>query len=123
MRDTKTKELKRSQKESLLKKELSKLFLEVKLNDPKFEGIFINKVQLSSDKSMVHVFFFTHEGYESFKELKPFLIMYKPSIRKALSQIIDARYTPEITFKYDKAFEKQCKIEQLLDKIKDEEQL
>jgi len=123
MRDNKTRELKRSQKESLLRKELSKLFLSIKQDDKNFENIFINKIKLSADKSVIHVFFFTHKGPEHFKEKLPLLILYKPSMRKALSQLIRSRYTPEIIFKYDKTFEKQCKIEQLLDKIKEEDQL
>jgi len=122
MRDNRTKDLKRAQKESLLKKEFSKLFLSIKQDDPSFEEIFINKIKLSSDKSVIHVFFFTHKGQDFFKEKLPRLILYKPSMRKALSQLIQSRYTPEIIFKYDTTFEKQCKIEALLDKIKEEDQ-
>jgi len=115
-------ETRRAQKESLLRKELSKIFLDIKRNDPSFEGIFINKVKLSPDKGMLHVFFYTDQGIDFFKEKLPLLILYKPSVRKALSQIISSRYTPQIIFKYDKAFEKQCRIETLLDKIKEEDQ-
>ena len=115
-------ETRRAQKESLFRKELSKIFLDIKLNDPTFEGIFINKVKLSPDKSVVNVFFYTAQGFGYFKKKLPFLILYKPSIRKALSQIISSRYTPNIVFKYDKSFEKQCEIETLLDKIKEEDQ-
>jgi len=123
MRDNKTKELKRAQKESLLRKELSKLFLNIKQDDSRFADIFINRIKLSSDKSVIHVFFYTHDGHEHFKERLSLLILYKPSMRKALSQLIPSRYTPEIIFKYDTTFEKQCKIEQLLDKVKEEDKL
>jgi len=123
MKNSISKEKRRAQKESVLRKELSKLFLEIKLNDPSFEGIFINKVRLSPDKSSLHVFFYTDLGEKHFNEKLKLLILYKPSIRKALAQLIASRYTPEIIFKFDKTFEKQCKIETLLDKIKEEEQL
>ena len=123
MRDNKIRELKRSQKESLLRKEFSKLFLTIKQEDSRFEDIFIHKIKLSSDKSHIHVFFYTHKGADYFKTIFSHLILYKPSMRKALSQIIKSRYTPEIVFKYDTTFEKQCKIEQLLNKIKEEDQL
>jgi len=121
MRSKTSSETRRAQKESLLRKELSKIFLDVKLNDPSFESIFINRVRLSPDKGTVHVFFYTDKGEQFFKEKFPLLVLYKPSIRKALSQLVSSRYTPQIIFKFDKAFEKQRGIEQLLDKIKEEE--
>lgn len=116
--DQKVRRLKRAQKESLIRKEFCKLFLAIKLDDSSFEDIYINRVQLSPDKGMVRVFFFTHKGQDFFQEKLKDLILYKPSIRKALSQILNSRYTPEIVFKYDKTFEKQCKIEKLLDQVK-----
>jgi len=123
MIDNRVRNLKRSQKESQLRKEISKLFLAVKQDDKNFDDLFINKVQLSSDKSVVYVLFFSHKGEDYFDEKLPLLILYKPSMRKALAQLIKSRYTPQLKFKYDKTFEKQCKIEELLDKIKEEDKL
>jgi ribosome-binding factor A len=109
---------KRAKRESLIRKELSKLFLDIKLSDKNLEDIFINDVKLSSDKSSAHVLFFSEKGEEYFNEKLPYIILYKPSVRKALSQILDSRYTPHIIFEYDKTLAKQAKIEALLDKIK-----
>jgi len=121
MKNQASSERRRAQKESILRKELSKLFLDIKLNDPNFEDIFINRVHLTPDKGTIHVFFYTDQGEEYFKEKLPLLILYKPSIRKALSQLISSRYTPQIIFKYDSTFEKQRRLETLLDKVKEEE--
>jgi len=121
MKNQATSERRRAQKEAILRKELSKLFLDIKRNDSDFEDIFINRVRLSPDKGMIHVFFYTDQGEEYFKEKLPRLILYKPSIRKALAQLIASRYVPELLFKFDKTFEKQRRIETLLDKIKEEE--
>lgn len=112
---------KRAQRESLIRKELSKLFLEIKLSDENLKDIFINNVQLSSDKSTANILFFSLSGEEHFEKILPFLILYKPSMRKALSRILDSRYTPQIVFRYDKTCEKQAKIEALLDKLKTED--
>ena len=122
MRDQKLRELKRAQKESLIRKEFSKLFLEIKLSNKNLQDIYINRVELSADKSTLFVYFFTDKGPEFFQERLADLILYKPSARKALSQILDSRYTPQLVFKYDKTFEKQCKIEALLDKVKEDDQ-
>ncbi|MFC1842980.1 ribosome-binding factor A [Candidatus Dependentiae bacterium] len=123
MVENKISTLKRAQKESLIRKELSKLFLEVKLSNPNFDNIYISNVKLSSDKSTAFVCFYTDEGEDYFNEKLKLLILYKPSMRKALSKILESRYTPQIIFKYDKGMEKQGKIERLLDKIKEQDSL
>jgi ribosome-binding factor A len=116
-------EIKKAQKESLLLRELSKLFLQLTLDDKELEGLTISKIKLSADKSVCTVFFYTQEGHDYFKKRLARLILYKPSLRKALSQTVALRHTPDLIFKYDKQIEKQLKIEKLLDKIKTEEQL
>lgn len=116
-------EIKKAQKEAHLHKTLSKLFLKILLDDPSLQGFFISKVQLSDNKSSCIVFFFTQKGKEDFEERKNRLILYKPSIRKALSQLIPSRYTPQLIFKFDDQYEKQQKLNELLEKLKLEDQL
>jgi len=113
-------DIKKAQKESLLLKEISQFFLQLMLDDKELEGLSISRVKLSDDKSICTVFFYTPAGPEGFKEKLPQLILYKPSLRKALSQDLALRRTPDLKFKFDNVVEKQIKIEQLLDKIKTE---
>ena len=120
MTENKISSQKRAKRESLIKKELSKLFLGIKLTDKNLDDIYITNVELSSNKSSAHVLFFSEKGEDHFNEKLPYLILYKPSVRKALSQILNSRYTPNIIFQYDKTLEKQAKIEALLDKVKAE---
>jgi len=108
-----------AKKESLLRKVVSELFLQIKINDPKLENLSINRVVLSPDKSVLYIFFHITDGEKSFKEKFSQLILYKPSLRKAIAQAVASRYVPEIVFQYDKIFEKQCKIERLLDQLKE----
>ena len=121
MINSRVKEIKRAQKESLLLKTISKLFWEIAVDNPALQRLMINRIKLSSDKSHVTVLFYTSDGQKEFDELLPTLILYKPSLRKALAQSIPSRYTPDIVFKYDEQFVKQCELEQALDKIKVEE--
>ena len=114
-------EIKKAQKESLLFKEISKLYMQVSMDDPRLAGLFINRVKLSPDKSHCTVYFYTPEGQEHFNNVLEILKLYKPSLRKALATGIKARYTPEIVFKFDKTFEKQSRLEKLLDTIKESE--
>lgn len=111
-------EIKKAKKESLLLKEISKLYMQTAMDDPRLQGVFINRVKLSSDKSHCTVYFYTAEGEEHFNEILEILKLYKPSLRKALAANIPSRYTPELVFKFDKTFEKQSRLEHLLDKIK-----
>lgn len=113
---------KKAQKESHMYQELSKLFLLITLDDAKLQGISITRVSLSNDKSHVTAYFYVAGGLSKFEELLPTLILYKPSIRKGISQMIPGRYTPEITFAFDALFDKQQKIQNLIDTVSREEQ-
>lgn len=112
--------IKKAQKESLLFKEISILFNQITLDDSRLKGIFVNRVQLSPDKSLCSIYFYTDQGQEFFNNLLEVLKLYKASLRKALSLKINSRRTPELVFKFDEQFEKQFKLEQLLEKIKTE---
>jgi len=113
-------DIKRSQKESLLFREISKLFHTILIENPELSGLFVNRIKLSPDKGFCTVYFYTAEGVDYFHEKLKTLILYKPAMRKALSQTIAGRYTPDMVFKFDEQFEKQAHIESLLDKVKTE---
>lgn len=110
------KTVKRAQKEAFIFKEISKLFHAIIMDDSRFQTLFINRVQLSSDKSMCTVFFYTADGVEAYKELLQTLKLYKPSMRKNLAHAIDSRYVPNLRFEYDAKFEHQQRLEAALDK-------
>ncbi len=116
-------DIKRAQKESLLLRELSTYFLRITNEDNRIKDIFLNRVKLSKNKSVCTLYFYTSQGEQHFQEIMPFLILYKPSMRKALAQSINARYTPQLVFKYDTAYEKHLKIDELLEKLKQEDKL
>ena len=111
--------IKRAQKETLLQQEISKLLLQLMLDDNRVQGLFVSRVKLSPDKSICTVFFCTASGRAEFDEKLGSLILYKPSLRKAISQIIPSRYVPEFIFKFDDQFEKQRRIDELLDRVKE----
>lgn len=118
MNNSRLADIKRAQKESLLLHELSSYFLRITLDDEQLKGLVLNRVQLSRDKSTCTLFFYCPEGNSQFQELLPKLILYKPSMRKALANSINGRYTPQLVFKYDAPFERQLSVEELLDKLK-----
>lgn len=123
MLNTQATAIKRAQKEAFLYKELSFLYLRIANEDNELQGLFLNRVKLSASKSSCTLFFYIDGGEPAFKKIAGKLILYKPSLRAALAKIINARYTPELVFKYDAQFEKQRKIDDLLLKLKEEGKL
>ena len=119
---TKLKDIKRAQKESLLLREIKNLFVQVALDNPKLAPLTIHRVELSQDKGTCNIYFYCVEGEQLFKKLFDTLILYKPSLRASLAQSIRSRYVPQIKFRFDTKYEKEKKIHELLDKIKEEDQ-
>ena len=121
MKTSRVSDIKRAQKESVLLHEISGYFLRITLDDPRLKDLTINRVKLSKDKSRCTIFFFCPQGKKQFDELLRTLILYKPSMRKALADSIRSRYTPELIFTYDEAFERQLSMDALFDRIKKED--
>jgi ribosome-binding factor A len=113
--------IKRAQKEALLLREISQLFMQAALDEPRLQNITINRVSLSQDKSACTVYFYTSAGQQFFETVLPILILYKPSLRKALAKKINARYTPDLIFAFDENFDKHMRLESILEKVKQED--
>src|SRR5436190_16314487 len=107
--------IKRAQKEALLVREISQLFMSAALDEPKLQNLTISRVQLSTDKSNCTIYFYAPGGKEFFETILPILILYKPSLRKALAAKINARYTPDFIFAFDEHFEKHMRLENILE--------
>lgn len=116
-------EIRKAQKESYFYREISNLFLQLTINDPRLSGLFINRITLSPDGGTCVVLFLATNGRPEFEEKLPILILYKPSLRTALAKTSHARYTPNLIFRYDEGHEKVEKINRLIDKLKDEGKL
>src|SRR5476649_2758282 len=110
-------DIKRAQKEKQLSRELSNMLMRIQQDDPLIQGLYINSLRLSPDRSMCTVLFSAAGNKEEFDKKLPFLILYKPSLRTGLAKALNARYTPELVFEYDSVSDKQKRIESLLTKI------
>jgi ribosome-binding factor A len=116
-------EIRKAQKESYFYREISTLFSRIAIDDPRLNGLFINKISLSSTGSTCVVLFLATNGKAEFEEKLQTLILYKPSMRAALAKTSHGRYTPNLIFRYDEDQEKADKINRLIDKLKDEGKL
>ena len=118
MNNKRVSSIKRAQKESLLFRTISKLFLQAIIDDKELQGFYVNRVTLSPDKSHCYVFFCATGGNEEFTEKLEKLKLYKPSLRAALAKEIAGRYTPQITFKFDACQAKVQRMDELLEDLK-----
>ncbi|HEX4069300.1 MAG TPA: ribosome-binding factor A [Candidatus Babeliales bacterium] len=116
-------EIRKAQKESYFYQEISKLFLQITIDDPRLNGLFINRVHLSPDGGTCVVLFLASHGRTEFEEKLSTLVLYKPSMRTALAKTSRGRYTPNLIFRYDEDYEKVEKINRLLDTLKEEGKL
>lgn len=116
-------EIRHAQRESVLLHTIAKCFMQLIQDEPKLSPLSITRTELSPDKGHCMVFFHCLGGIEEFESLRKTLVLFKPSLRKALSQEIDGRYTPDLRFAYDHQLDKQRHIDDLIDKLKDEGKL
>jgi ribosome-binding factor A len=119
----KVKSIKQAQRERLLLRELSDLFLQITRDEPQLGDLVISRVSLSADRSVCSIFFYTSGGQEAFEEKLDILKLYRPSLRTALARRINTRYTPELVFKFDTLFEKKQRIESIIESIAAEKKL
>ncbi|NDD54494.1 ribosome-binding factor A [bacterium] len=112
-------EVKRERRKSLFLQEFSVLFQDLYRQEPAFADIFVSKVDLSNDTGVCYVYFsaFKEPGEEIFNKALHVLKLYKPSLRKAFAARVKTRYAPDLVFVYDKAKEKERRINDLLDKV------
>jgi ribosome-binding factor A len=115
--------IKHSQRESFLHKEIASIISQLVSQEPEFSDMFVNRVILSPDRGMCVIYFHTLSGKEGFKKKLPTLILYKPSIRHAIAQAMQSRYTPEIRFVFDASYDKQRQVDDLIEQLKDEGRL
>ncbi len=118
---TSIQERKKAQKESLLYQEISKFFLSITLDNPKLRPLLITRVSLSRDKGYVVIYFYSPGGLSEFEGLRKELVLFKPSLRTAISRTIPGRYTPDLRFAFDTLFEKQQRVDDLIQKISAED--
>ena len=106
---------------SLLKKELS-LILSNDLDETIISDNFISisKIEISSDLYYCKIYITSAVDDEKREKIVDSLNHLKSLIRHKLTQRIQMRRIPELTFKLDRTLEKGLAVLKLLDKLKDQ---
>ena len=115
-------DVKKERKKSLFLRELAAIVQRLGGEEPAIAQVFVSRVDLTDDYGACYVYLvpYTSFSQEIVDMAIEKLILYKPSIRRAIAESINPRYTPDIRFFFDEVKEKQYKIDQLLDKVHEE---
>jgi ribosome-binding factor A len=112
--------VRREQKKSLYKKEISRLFHHLVEDYSELSSLVVTRVDISADSGICYVFFTSFGGREQFEKALEKLKLFKSSLRSAFGRAIQTRYTPDLHFLFDEELEKQRMLDDLLDKVKSE---
>ena len=102
-----------------LKRTLGQI-IETKLNDPQKGFITLTKVKMSPDLRIASVYYTVLGDDVQKKATAKFFEKSNAYIKVELRPFITSRWIPELRFFYDETLEQAYRIEQLLEKIKDD---
>ena len=110
-----------------MKRELS-MILQYEIEDPRINDITITRVDVTRDLRLAKVYYIVSgEGDETPEELEKMKREVKKGlqnsarfIRRELAHKMTLKYTPELSFREDKAEEREESIDRLFEKVEEE---
>ena len=102
-----------------IKEEVSRI-IQMEVKDPRLQFITITHVEVSRDLQHAKVYYSVLGNTSKIEGVKEGLNSARGFIRKLVSQYVQMRYTPEIEFIFDKSIEYGMKIEETIERIKNE---
>jgi ribosome-binding factor A len=115
-------DIKKERRKSLFLREMTMLIRELAERESVVGDVFVSHIDISPNSGVCYVYFSTYKepGQEIFDNSLQTLKLYKPSLRKVFAQRVQTRYAPELVFLYDKAKEKERRINDLLCKVQED---
>ncbi len=103
-----------------LKEEVSSI-IHYELNDPRLGFVTITRVELTQDMRNAKIFFSVLGDAQAYKKTAEALNSALGFIRRLIAQRMRLRLAPEIIFKEDRSTEYSVRIQEVLDKIKEQD--
>lgn len=98
--------------------ELLSLVIQTEMQDPRLHALTLTRIQVNRDASHAMVFFTAADAEEATPaELEEALTNARGYLRRTLAESLDLRYTPDLTFRYDKAADDTKRVLDLFDEI------
>ena len=98
------------------------LIIHEELNDPRLGFVTITKVEMTHDLSFAKVFFSVLGGDDEYAKTADALESSTGFIRKLVSERINIRFAPELSFREDRSGEYSVHIQKLLDEVRGEDE-
>lgn len=99
-------------------KKISEIIM-TEVKDHNIKNITITSAKISSDLSYAKIYFATLQD-DKVDEITKGLKKASPFIRTELAKRVDIRKMPELDFKYDESLDYGTKIENIIEKIKED---
>lgn len=117
MKKSKISEIKRARRSSFLFSTLSSFLLQIIQDNPQLATFSLTRVDLSEKGSLCTLFFTCEGGSAEFQKNLSELVLFKPTLRHAISQTLDSRRCPELVFTYDHALDKARDLEAIFNAL------
>jgi ribosome-binding factor A len=104
-----------------IKKRVSEI-IQNELKDPRIGFVTVTNVKVSKDLRHVRIFFTAFGDEKTKKSAQIGLDQATGFVRKAIAARVKFRFVPEIAFEYDETYEYGQHIEELLNRIRKEEE-
>ncbi len=96
-------------------------FLQKEVNTEGLVMVTVTGSKMSDDLKHVSIYYSAYGSEEEKNRVSDFLVEITPSARKYVGRHAKLRYTPEIIFRYDGTIEYAAKIDELINRIHEED--
>lgn len=93
-----------------------------KLNDPRLGFVTITNVEITHDLRFAKIFFSVLGNNVAYKKTKEALNSSLGFVRKLIAQRLSLRFAPEIAFYEDRSIEYSVRIDEVLNKLKENDE-
>jgi ribosome-binding factor A len=114
-------EIQRGRIEETIRQQLAELLVR-RVKDPRVQSVSITAVEISKDYSVAKVMYNIVGGSEQLHEVRQGLESCRGFFRAQLTKYLRLRVTPELVFVYDASLDRAMAIEELLQRIHEEEE-
>lgn len=87
------------------------------MRDPRLQLVNVTRVQVNRDASHAMIYFTSSDPDYTHKEVEEAMTRATGYFRSVLAEMLDLRYTPNLTFRYDDAAEETARVLELFEKL------
>jgi len=118
MKKSKVSHIKRARRSSFLFSELALSLIKITQDDSQLAALSLTRTELSEKGSACTLYFSCMGGPAVFSEKLSRLVLYKPTLRHAISQTLHSRRCPELIFAYDHELDSARELEAVFNSLK-----